>query len=111
MDSRSRRDSSEKSLPHAALARLGKNIVQVLLHAAIAREIGADEFRGFFLIDSQLLREPEGRKAINDAEVDGLGGAAVLRSLRQRPHAEDFLRRPRVDVFTVAESLDEHGVP
>ena len=34
----------------------------------------------------------------------------MFRVLRQRPHAEHFLRRPCVDIFTVAESLDEHGV-
>src|SRR5713101_3812099 len=110
IDFRNRADSSEQSPRHAGLARLGKNIVQVLLHAAIAREIGVDEFRGFLLLDAQLLREPEWGKAVNDAEVDGLGGAAVLRILRHWPHAENFLRRPRVDVFTVAESLDQHGV-
>src|SRR5258708_12668897 len=110
MEFRNGADSAEQSLRHAALARIGKNIVQVLLHTAIAREIGVDKFRGFLLLDAQLLREAEWRKAVYDAEIDGLGGAAVLPILRHRPHAENFLRPPRVDVFPVAECLDEHRV-
>jgi len=31
---------------------LGKNLVQVLLHAPVACEIGIDEFRGLFLLDA-----------------------------------------------------------
>src|SRR5260370_7241394 len=106
MDFRKRADPSEQSLRHAGLARLSKNIVQVLLHAAIAREIGVDKFRGLLLLDPQLLREPEWRKTVNDAEVDGLGGAAMLRVLRHRAYPETFLRLPPLNVSPLPQVCD-----
>ena len=57
-----------------------------------------------------MLREPEWRKSVDDAEIDGLRGAAVFRVLRHRPHTENLLRRPRVDIFPVAEGRDEHWI-
>ena len=43
------------------LAHFGEAVVEILLHAAIAREIGVDELRGFFRVDAELLRQAEGR--------------------------------------------------
>src|SRR5205807_3137534 len=84
-----RPDSSEHCLGHSCLAGFGENVVQVFLHAAIPREIGIDELRRFFLFDAQLLRETERGKSVNNSKVDGLGGAAMLRSLPERAHPED----------------------
>ena len=66
--------------------------------------------RGFLLVDAELLREAERRQAVDDAEVDGLGGAAMLGVLRHGPDAENFLGGARVNVLAGAKCFDQHGV-
>ena len=100
-----RANSSEQRLCYACLARFGKHVVQIFLHASVPREISIDKLRRFFLLDAQLLRETERREAINDSEVDGLRCSAMVRGLRQWADAEDFLRRARMDVLAVAKRL------
>src|SRR5438094_289349 len=80
---------------------------QIFLHSAIPREIRIDELRGFALFDPNLLRQTERRKAVDDAEVDGFRGAAMLGGLRELANAKNFLRGPRMDIFAVAEGLHE----
>ena len=58
----------------------------------------------------RLLRQAERREAVDDAEVDDLGGAAMLGGLRHRADAENFLRGARVDVLAGAKGFDQHGV-
>ena len=70
---------------HAGLARFGERALEIFFHAAIAREIGGDEMRGFFLLDAELRCQPKRRKPVNDSEIDGLSGAAVLGVLRHGP--------------------------
>ena len=91
-------------------ARFGDLAVEEFLHAAIAFEIFGDEFRGFFLVNAELLGEAEGGKAVNHAEIDDFGDAAMLAGLRERRDVENFLRGARVDVFAAAESFDQHGI-
>jgi len=86
-----------------------RNTVQILLHSTIAHEIGINEFRRFFCSIPKLLREPEWRQAVNNAEVDGFGGAAVLCILRHRPYAEHFLRGPRVDILPLRKASTSTG--
>ena len=62
------------------------------------------------MLDAQLLRESERRQAINDAEINGLRGAAVFRRLRERSDAENLLCRARMDVFAIPERVDQHGI-
>src|SRR2546429_7201270 len=49
-------------------------------------------------------------KSVNNSKVDGLGGAAMLRSLPERAHPEDFLRGARVNVLAVAKRLHQYGI-
>src|SRR5271165_5303891 len=79
-------------------------------YAFVAGEIGGDELGGFFLWDIDLLGEAEGGEAVDDAEIDGFGGAAMLGGLSEGPDAKNFLGSTGVDVFAVAEGVDEHGV-
>src|SRR5208337_4052646 len=103
-------DSAEKGFRHTGLASFDEHIVQVLLHAAVAREIGVDELRGFLLPDSQLLREAERREPVDDAKVDRFCRAAVLRGLRQWPNAKNFLGCPRMNVLAIAKRFQQHRV-
>jgi len=103
-------DSSEESLGCFGLAGFDEDAVQVVLHPTVTREIGTDKLCGFLLGDPELLSQPESRQTIDDAEIDGLGGSAVLGGLRHGPDAKDFLGRSRVDVFAAAEGLDKDGI-
>ena len=67
-------------------------------------------FAASFCVDAELLGEAEGRKAVNHAEIDDFGDAAMLARLRERRDAENFLRGARVDVFAAAESFDQDGI-
>ena len=53
---------------------------------------------------------PNGGLAVDDAEVHGLGVAALLGRDHQRRDAEDFGGGAGVDVFAVAEGFDQHRV-
>ena len=46
-----------------------------------------------------LLRQPERRQPVHDAEVHGLGAAAMLGVDLGRRHAEDLRRGERVNVL------------
>ena len=94
---------------YSGLSRFDQDIVEIFFHAAVAREIGVDELCGFFLFDAELLGEAERGKTVNDAEVDGFGGAAMLGGLRQGADAENFLSGARVNVLAGSEGLDQHG--
>ena len=54
--------------------------------------------------------EPEGREAVDDAEVDGLGAAAVLGVDFAGGHAEDLRGGEGVDVVAAAVGLDQQRV-
>ena len=45
--------------------------------AAVGGEVAVDERGGFFLRDAEAFGEAEGALAVDDAEVDGLGAAAL----------------------------------
>ena len=62
------------------------------------------------LLDAELLGQAKRREAVDDAEVDDLGDAAVLGRLRHGSDAEDFLRGARVDVLAGAKGFDEDRI-
>src|ERR1700674_1696647 len=95
---------------YTGLARFGKRTLEILLHTAIASEIGGDELRGFLLVDAKLRREAERRLPVDDAEIDRFSRAAMLGVLRHWPDAEYLRGGARVDVLSGAEGLDQHGV-
>src|SRR5208282_4443543 len=103
-------DAAEERAGEAGLAHLLEVAVEILLHTAVAREIGGDEFRRFAPFDAELPGQSERGKPVDNAEIDGLGRAAVLRRLRQRPDAEYFFRGARVNILAALEGFQEHGI-
>jgi hypothetical protein len=53
-------------------------LVHVALHAGKAREVAVDVVLGRLLLDAQVAGQPEGAHAVDEAEVDDLGVAALL---------------------------------
>ena len=103
-------DAAEERAGHAGFARLVQGFFQVFFYAAIASEIGVDEFRGFFRVDTELRGQAERRLAVDNSKINGLGGAAVRGVLRHGADAENFLRGARVDVLPGLERFDQHRV-
>ena len=110
IDFRDLADAPEHSFGDAGLARFGDLTVEKFFHAAIALEIFGDEFGGFFLVNVELLREAERRKAVNHAEIDDFRDAAMLARLREWRHVKNFLRGARVDVLSAPESFCQHRI-
>src|SRR5579883_838269 len=102
--------TAKKGAGKAAATDLLEATVEIFFYAVISLEIGGNEFRGFFLIDLQILRQAKRRQAVDNSEVDHFRRTAMLGGLRHRADAEDLLRGARVNVLSRAESLDEHGI-
>ena len=64
---------------------------------------------GLTLEHTDVLREAEGRDAIDNAEIDGLGVRALQRRDLVERHAEHLRRRDGVDILSAAEGRD-HGL-
>ena len=79
--------------------------VHVLADAGEALEVGVDEALGVLARDAEVVGEPEGRDAVDDAEVDRLGLAADVGGHALDRHAEHLGGGHRVDVEAVAERL------
>ena len=109
VDFSDRANAAEERFGDSGFARFHQNIVQILFDAPITGEIRVDELRGFSLFDAELLGQAERGKTVNNAEVDGFGGAAMARGLR-RANAENFLSGARMNVFAIPEGLDQHGI-
>src|SRR5579864_5846039 len=103
-------DAAEHRARDAGLAGFGDLAFEIFFNAAVTVEIGGDEFRGFFLVNLQILRQAEGGESIDDAKVDDFGGAAMLGRLGKGRDVENFLRRARVNVLGAAKSFDENRV-
>src|SRR5262249_58821895 len=96
--------------PPPFLSRLRRRVVEIRLLVFAPREIRIVEFRRFALLDAKLLRQSKWRESVDDSEIDRLRRPPVFRSLCKRPNAKNFLRRASVNVFSVSERLDEHGI-
>src|SRR5262249_3215880 len=77
----------------------------VVADAGKALEIFLDVGARLFALDAELVGEPEGGDAVDDAEVDGLGAAANFPRHALDRHAEHFRGRHGVNVETLAEGL------
>ncbi len=91
-------------------ARLLQRVIDERAHAAVFLEVRIDESLGFLGVDAELLRQSERRESVHDAEVHGLGPAAMLGVNHQRRHAEHLRRGQGVNVFAGAESLHQQRV-
>ncbi len=97
----------EQRLDVAGAPRLRLHRLHVVLDAGEALEIGLDIRAGLAARDAELRREPHGRDAVDDAEIDGLGPAADGGVHALDRHAEHLARRHGVNVEAVGEGLCE----
>ena len=80
------------------LARLLARALHVIAHAGVAAEVERDVVLRLAAPDPQLARQAERAHAVHQAEVDGLGGAALVGGDLLQLAAEHFRRRRLVDV-------------
>ena len=73
------------------------------MHARIAREVQIDVALRRGARDAQLARQAKGRHAVDQPEVDRLGGAALIGGHLIERHAEDFRRGGLVNVAILGE--------
>ena len=93
-------------------ARLGRQarFVHVLLHAREARKVAVDVVGRRRTLDLQVRRQPESAHAIDQAEVDHLGVAALLGLHLFRRNAEDLGGRGAVDVLAFGKGAQHRFV-
>ena len=78
--------------------------------ASIALEVAVDVGARGLLVDAELRGEAEGRDAVDDAEVDGLGAGAGLFAHGGGVDLEDLGGGEGVDVFAGAVGVEEERV-
>ena len=89
----------------AVLLREHLGRFHVIADTGESLEIFADIGAGLLAADPELVGEPEGGNAVDDAEIDRLGAAAHLAGHVFDRHAEHFRRRHGVNVEVLAERL------
>ena len=90
----------------AAQPCLRNRRVKKFFHAGITLEVQRNIFAGLFAADVQVARKPVVADSVDDAEVDGLSFAAQVGSYRVDSHAENFSRRPRMNILPASERVD-----
>ena len=88
-----RTDPAEERRNFQFGARLLQRAIDERAHPRVFLEVRVDEALGLFLVDADLLRQPEGRQPIHDAEVHRLGAAAMFGVNFSRP-ARQRLAKP-----------------
>ena len=78
--------------------------------AGVALEVLLDVGAGLALVDAELRGEAEGRDAVDDAEVDGLGAVARLLVELGDGDAEDLRGGEGVDVLAGAVGVEQERV-
>ncbi len=89
------------------LVRLPPGAIHVGPHAGVAGEVAVDVALGLVAADAQLARQPESGHAIDEAEVDGLGGPALVSGHAGRFDAEHLGGGGLVDVLVSRECLEQ----
>jgi hypothetical protein len=96
---------AEQRLDVTLLPGRRPRVVHVAAHAGVAVEIQVDVLLRLAALDAQLPRESEGRHAVDETEVDGLGAAPLVRGHRREVDAEDLRCRGAVHVELLGESV------
>ena len=99
-------DAAEERAHDARLARGFQSLFDERFHAGVAREVAVDVGARFGLRNAQLRGQAEGRDAVDDAEVDGLGAVAGLLVHSGGGYAEDFAGGEGVNVFVVLVGVE-----
>ena len=81
-------------------------IVQIIRDFRETAEVVGDELLGLGLRNLQAVGETEGGDAVQNPEVDGLGGAAHVGGNLLFVNAVDMGGHRRVDILVVAEGFD-----
>ena len=84
--------------------------VHVVADFRVAREVGVDVVGGLAARDVQLARKAEGAHAVDEAEVDGFGVAALFATDGFGRDAEDFGGGRPVDVVATRKGGEQAGV-
>src|SRR5207302_9460231 len=79
-------------------------------NAFVLLKIIRDELFGLGGLDAEILRQPEGREAVDDAEVHYLGLAAMVGGDREWRVTEDLRGGEGVDVVAAAVSFDQQRI-
>ena len=87
--------------------RLSAGFLHVASHTRVAGKVLFDVVRSRAAFDAEVLRQPESTHAVDEAEIDHLGHAALLGRHRIGLNAEDFGCSCAVNVLAVAESLQQ----
>src|SRR5580704_14700553 len=103
-------DAAEQSLDALGVARVVEGFVDEGADARVLFEVSVDELLGLSRLDPEILREPECGKAINDAEVDDLGLAAMVGGDHQWRDTEDLRRGEGMDIVAAPESFDQQRI-
>ena len=82
-----------------------QRVVQILRDFRETAVVIGDELAGVGLRNLQAVGQPEGGDAVQDAEVDRLGGAPHILGHLILRHAEDVRSHRRVDVLAALEGL------
>src|SRR6266436_2649744 len=107
---RNRPDTSEQRRYSLLAAGLFKGQVDEGADACVFCDIGADELLGFSGFDAQLLREAECGETVNDAKINDLSLAAVVRGDQQRRNAKNLGGCEGMDVVSAAKGFDQQRV-
>ncbi len=101
---------AEHGLDVAALMGQAPGLLHVVVHAGVAPEVQVDVVLRLAARDAELARQPEGGHAVDQAEVDRLGGAALLVGDVLGAVAEHLGRGGAVDVAVLGEGVQQPGV-
>src|SRR5277367_3059846 len=103
-------DATEESFDFAFAADFFERGVNEFAHAGIFFEISVNELLAFGGRDAETLCKSASGEAVDDAEVDDFGLAAMIRRDHQRRHAEDLRSGERVNVVTASVGFEQQRV-
>ena len=102
--------AAKEGLDVPLFVRHGNTLVHVLLHLRIGSEVPVNQLLRLGARDVQSACQSERGDTVHDAEIGGLGNAALVGGHLGEGDAEDFGRSRRMDVHAVAERVDKMGV-
>ena len=107
VDVRQIEPAAEHGLDVALRLGLRARLLHVALHAGIAREVQVDVFLRGAARDAELLGEAERAHAVDEAEVDRLGRAALVGGDLVERRAEHLGGGGLVDVLVAGEGAQQ----
>ena len=110
VDVGNRAHAAKQCLHPGIAASLIQGAINKRAYAAIFLEVSVNESFGFRSFDSQILRKPERRQAINNSKVDDLRLPPVVGRDHQWRHAEHLRCGQRMNVIATAKRLNQQRV-